>query len=136
MKQKAFFIIVKELSIKQSQTFLEGESPTLILYFELTFCFEIIFRNSFLICSFFSCYNIFTLTIYLTIKHIYIGSLVSRIINSFKDVLLGLRTFLATENPLKMMKNAFYFTLKPLFVLKTFNLFSCLFGQLKKRLDL
>ena len=32
--------------------------------------------------------------------------------------LSGLRKFLATESPLKMMKNAFYFTLKALFVLK------------------
>ena len=36
----------------------------------------------------------------------------------FKGALSGLRQFLATESPLKMMKNAFYFTLKSLFVLK------------------
>ena len=36
-------------------------------------------------------------------------------------------TILITENPLKMMKNAFCFTLKALFVLKIFNFFSCLF---------
>ena len=36
---------------------------------------------------------------------------------TFKDALSGLRQFLATESPLKMMKNAFYFTLKTLFVL-------------------
>ena len=41
----------------------------------------------------------------------------------FKGVLLGLR-FLATESPLKMMKNAFYFTSKALFVLKIFNFLS------------
>ena len=35
-----------------------------------------------------------------------------------KGVLSGLRQYLATENPLKMMKNAFYFTLKALSVLK------------------
>ena len=34
----------------------------------------------------------------------------------FKSPLLGLRQFLATECPLKMMKNAFYFTLKAFFV--------------------
>ena len=28
----------------------------------------------------------------------------------------GLRQFLITENPLKMMKNAFYFTLKAFYV--------------------
>ena len=35
----------------------------------------------------------------------------------FKGALSGLRQFLAAKNPLKMMKNAFYFTLKALFVL-------------------
>ena len=33
-------------------------------------------------------------------------------------------TFLATENPLKMMKNVFYFTSKALFVLKVFKFLS------------
>ena len=32
-----------------------------------------------------------------------------------KGILSGLRQFLGTENPLKMMKNAFYFTLVNLF---------------------
>ena len=39
-------------------------------------------------------------------------------IKYFKDALLGLRQFLATESPLKMMKNDFYFTSKALFVHK------------------
>ena len=39
-----------------------------------------------------------------------------------KGVLSGLRRFLATKSPLKRMKNAFYFTLKGLFVIKTFKL--------------
>ena len=34
---------------------------------------------------------------------------------NFKGALSDLRQFLATESPLKMMKNAFYFTLKKLF---------------------
>ena len=34
-----------------------------------------------------------------------------------------------------MMKNAFYFMLKSLFVLKIFKFLSWLFGQLTKRLD-
>ena len=34
------------------------------------------------------------------------------------------------------MKNAFYFTLKALFVLKIFKFLSCLFGHAEKRLDL
>ena len=38
--------------------------------------------------------------------------------------LSGLRQFLATENPLKIMKNAFYFTLKTLFVLRICNFLS------------
>ena len=43
---------------------------------------------------------------------------------SFKGALSGLREFLATESPLKMMKNAFYFTSKALFVLKIFKFLS------------
>ena len=44
-------------------------------------------------------------------------------LNTLKRSLLtgalsGLRQLLATEGPLKMMKNAFYFTLKALFVLE------------------
>ena len=35
-----------------------------------------------------------------------------------KGQLLGLRQFLVAESPLKMIKNAFYFMLKALFVLK------------------
>ena len=46
-----------------------------------------------------------------------------------KGVLSGLRQFLANESPLKMMKNAFYFTLKALFVLKLFKFLSWLFGH-------
>ena len=41
-----------------------------------------------------------------------------------KGALSGLRKFLATESPLKMMKNAFYFTPKALFVLKIFKFLS------------
>ena len=36
------------------------------------------------------------------------------------------------ESPLKMMKNAFYFILKALFVLKIFKILSWLFGQVEK----
>ena len=42
----------------------------------------------------------------------------------FKGPLLGLRRFLATESPLKVMKNAFYFMLKVHFVLKIFKFLS------------
>ena len=41
-----------------------------------------------------------------------------------KGALEGLRQFLATETPLKMMKNPFYFTSKALFVLKIFKFLS------------
>ena len=43
---------------------------------------------------------------------------------SAKGPLLGLTKFLATESPLEMMKNAFYFDLKAPFVLKIFKFFS------------
>ena len=42
----------------------------------------------------------------------------------FKGTLSGLRQFLVNESPLKMMKNAFYFTLKALFILKIFKFLS------------
>ena len=53
----------------------------------------------------------------------------------FKGELSGQRQFLAIESPLKMMKNAFYFTSKALFVLKIFMFLSCFFGRVTKRLD-
>ena len=42
----------------------------------------------------------------------------------FKGAVSGLRYLFATESPLKLMKNAFCFTSKGLFVLKIFNFFS------------
>ena len=54
---------------------------------------------------------------------------------SFQDVLSCLRRFLATESPLKRMKNAFYFTSEAIFVLKIFKFLSWLFGHVAKRLD-
>ena len=44
--------------------------------------------------------------------------------SSFKGALSGLKQFLATESPLKMMKNAFNFTSKALSVLKIFKFLS------------
>ena len=38
-----------------------------------------------------------------------------------KGALLGVRQFLTTERPLKLMKNVFYFTSKALSVLKIFK---------------
>ena len=43
-------------------------------------------------------------------------------------LLTGLRQVLATEILFKMMKNAFYSTLKAFFVLKLYKFVSCLFG--------
>ena len=42
---------------------------------------------------------------------------------------------MATERPLKMVKNAFHFTSKALSVLKIFRFLSLLFGHALKRLD-
>ena len=54
---------------------------------------------------------------------------------AFKGALSGLRQFLATESPLKMIKNAFYFTSKAFSILKIFKILSWLFGHVLKRLD-
>ena len=54
---------------------------------------------------------------------------------AFKGTLSGLRQFLATESPLKMMKNAFYFTSEALFILKIFKFLSLLFDHVLKWLD-
>ena len=53
---------------------------------------------------------------------------------TLKGSLWGLRQFLTTESPLKNMKNACYFTLKALFVLKIFKFLSWLFSHVEKRL--
>ena len=42
----------------------------------------------------------------------------------FKGALSGLRQFLVTECPLKIIKNTFYITLKALFILKIFAFLS------------
>ena len=47
----------------------------------------------------------------------------------FKGAFSSLRQLLANENPSKMMKNVFYFTLKALFVRKIFPFLSWLFGH-------
>ena len=43
------------------------------------------------------------------------------LLNQLKDTPSGLRQFLANKSPLRMVKNAFYFTLKALFVIKIFT---------------
>ena len=53
---------------------------------------------------------------------------------NFLRPLLGLRNFLATESPVKMIKNPSYFTLKAFFVLKIFKLLSWFFSHVEKQL--
>ena len=54
-----------------------------------------------------------------------------------KGALSGLRKFLANDSPLTMMENAFYYTLKALFVLSIFLFLFWPFDHdhVKKRLD-
>ena len=54
------------------------------------------------------------------------------IANLVKGTALGLGQFLTTESPWKLMKDAFYFVLKVLFVLKIFKFLSPLFGHVQK----
>ena len=54
---------------------------------------------------------------------------------TIKGPLSGLRQFLTTESPFKIMKNAFYFTLEALFVLEIFLFLSWLFGYEEKQRD-
>ena len=69
-------------------------------------------------------------------KYIYSGMYAAHKMKfSIKGALAGLKHFLATESPFKMMKNTFYFNLKSVFVLKIFNFLSGLFGRKEKRFD-
>ena len=52
----------------------------------------------------------------------------------FKGAPSGLIQFLLTQNPLITTKNALYFTLKSLFILKIFKFLFWLFGLVEKRL--
>ena len=56
-------------------------------------------------------------------------------LSAFKGTLSGLRQFLVTQSPLKIMKNVFYFTLKALFITKIFKFLSWVFGNIEKWLD-
>ena len=49
-------------------------------------------------------------------NHLRENELMSLVWYYLKSTLSGLRKFLAIESPLKMMKNAFYFTSKAVFV--------------------
>ena len=52
-----------------------------------------------------------------------------KLVSLIKGTLSGLRQFLATKSPLKIMKNALYFTSKALFILKIFKVFVLTFCQ-------
>ena len=54
---------------------------------------------------------------------------------NIKDALSLLRQFLAIQNPLKMIKNVFYFTSKALFAFKIFKFLSWRFGHVAKQAD-
>ena len=62
-------------------------------------------------------YNLFDISKVL-MEHL-AGTMTVIYISHFKDALSGMRKFVATESPFKMMKNAFYFTLKALFFPET-----------------
>ena len=49
-----------------------------------------------------------------------------------RGALSRVKQFLETESTIKMMKKAFYFTLKALFFLKIFKFLSLLFGDIRK----
>ena len=52
-----------------------------------------------------------------------------------KSTLSGLRQFLTTANLFEMMNNAFYVTLKALFILKILKFLSRIFGLVEKPLN-
>ena len=54
---------------------------------------------------------------------------------AFKGALSDLRQFLAAESPLKVMKNAFYFTSKAVLIHKICKFLSWFFGRVAKRFD-
>ena len=57
------------------------------------------------------------------------------LVNYFLRRVLRIDKFLGTESPLKMMKNAFSFTVKALLVLEIFKVLSWPFGHIEKQLD-
>ena len=62
------------------------------------------------------------------------GKEISLVTNNLKGAISDLRQFLTTESHFKMMKNAFCFTSKTLFVLKVFMFLSQISGHLSKLL--
>ena len=62
-------------------------------------------------------------------------AVISLIFSKLKSVLSGLIQFLATESPLKIMKRAFYFYLKTLFVRGIFKFMFSLIDHVRKQLN-
>ena len=79
-------------------------------------------------------FAIFSLSLW-SIKEIILFQLIKVGTTTNYKLLSRLRQFLATESPLKMIKNAFYLTLKALFVLKITKFLSWLFAHVEKRFD-
>ena len=116
--QKSFFLFIN--SKQEVWKNLKLVSISTKLVYSYVRCFS--FCLNFVILSFFICLIISL--------HLSLNLLGAHLVNG---ALSGLRQFLAADSPLKMMKNAFYFTSKALFVLKIFK--SWLFGHISKRLD-
>ena len=86
------------------------------------------------------CFILLSLLLSLLLNVIAAGSFLSKIQKFRKKrnrrrVLSGLKQFLANESPLKMKKNAFYFTSEAFFVLRIFKFLPLLFGYVSKSLD-
>ena len=64
-----------------------------------------------------------------------ISSCISALVRATPEHFLGLRQVLVTGSPLKIIKHAFCFLFKTLFVLKIFNFLSLLFCHVEKWLD-
>ena len=106
-------------------------APNSVLSFALSFVLEVgttklsqIFGNKYI--SEFVSFCIDKLTMFLLTKLPcnLLSNIFAALSFTFTDAISGLRQFLTIDSPLKMMKNAFYFSSKALFVLKIFKLLS------------
>ena len=105
--------------------------------YELALSFHVF---SFYIDIYRHCFILLSLLLSLLLNVIAAGSFLSKIQKFRKKrnrrrVLSGLKQFLANESPLKMKKNAFYFTSEAFFVLRIFKFLPLLFGYVSKSLD-
>ena len=70
---------------------------------------------------------------FIVFKGLSFGEKIKNSVTNFKSALSGLRQFLTTKRPLKMMKNAFHFALRALFVPEIFKYLSLAFAQVEER---